>query len=104
MTLLIILNIVLIILILFLVLYIFRNKKDNTSSVCVNEGCLEIKKSEHKQKNKLNTDRVFVGRFITDEEYQQMMYKKRSDVSILLEDVNNEYEHLKELDRWEQKK
>lgn len=95
MDILIILNIILIILLIFLVFYIFRNKKNN---ICY-DGCDNIKSVEHTQKNKLKNERVFVGRFVTDEEYQQMMKNKRSDISILLDEVDKEYEHLKELNK-----
>ncbi len=100
MEILIILNIILIILLIFLVFYIFRNKKDNTKkdNICY-DGCDNIKSVEHTQKNKFNNERVFVGRFVTDEEYQQMMKKRRSDISILLSEVDKEYEHLKELNK-----
>ena len=37
--------------------------------------------------------------FYSDEEYQQMMKNKRSDISILLDEVDKEYEHLKELNK-----
>ena len=47
----------------------------------------------------LKEERVFVGRLITDEEYQQMMKSRKSDIAILLEEVENEYEHLKELNK-----
>ena len=99
MAILIILNIVLIVLLVFLSLYLFRNKKDVDKNVCVDDDCCEIEKNEHKQKNNLNSERVFVGRFISDEEYQQMMKNRRSDISILLEEVNSEYEYLKELNK-----
>ena len=99
MVVLIVLNIILLILLIVLVLYLF-NKKDSTKSVCINDDkceCIEI--GEHKQKNNINSERVFVGRFITDEEYQQMMKNRKSDIAILLEEVNSEYEHLKELNK-----
>jgi uncharacterized membrane protein len=96
----IILNIILIIALIFLVLYLFNNKKDSTKSICVNdEKCECVESSEHKKKNNINSERVFVGRFVTDEEYQQMMKNRKSDIAILLEEVNNEYEHLKELSK-----
>ena len=96
----IILNIILIIALIFLVLYLFNNKKDSTKSICVNDDkCECIESSEHKKNNNINSERVFVGRFVTDEEYQQMMKNRKSDIAILLEEVNNEYEHLKELSK-----
>ena len=99
MVVLIILNIILIISLVFLVCYILRSKKD-TKDVCVNDNKYdEIERDKHKQSNKLNSERVFVGRFVTDEEYQQMTRYRRSDISLLLEEVNKEYEHLKELNK-----
>lgn len=99
MAVLIILNIILILTLIFLVLYLFRNKKDNDENVCVGNNKCEVESGEHKQNNNLNSERVFVGRFITEEEYQQMMKNRKSDISILLEEVNSEYEHLKELNK-----
>ena len=51
-----------------------------------------------------NSEHVFVGRFVTDDEYQQMIKSRKSDISILLEDVDREYEHLKELNKWKNRK
>lgn len=100
MVVLIILNIVLIVLVVFLVLYLFKNKKDDNKNVYANDDkCCEIESIVNKQKDNLNSGSVFVGRFVSDEEYQQMMKNRRSDISILLEEVNNEYEHLKELSK-----
>lgn len=97
---LIVLNIILIIILVFLLIYLFNNKKDNVKSDCIiNECSDEIEIIDFKQNKKINSDRVFEGRFVTDEEYQQMMKYKRSDVSILLEEVEREYEHLKELNK-----
>ena len=43
---------------------------------------------------------VDVGKLnITEDEYQQMMKNRKSDIAILLEEVNSEYEHLKELNK-----
>ena len=98
MVMLIILNILLIFALIFLVLYLFRNKKDNDENICVDNKC-EVESDEYKQNNNLNSERVFVGRFVTDEEYQQMIKNRKSDISILLEEVNNEYEHFKELNK-----
>ena len=107
-TTLIILNIILIIIILtILAFYIFRNKKDVIENkkdvierICENEDTYcEIDSSEYKQNKKIKQDRVFDGRFVTDEEYQQMIKSKRSDISILMEELYNEYEHLKELNK-----
>ena len=94
----IILNIILIITLTILVLYIFKNNKNSTENVSVNNKC-SVESNEDNQNNNLNSERVFVGRFITEEEYQQMMKNRKSDISILLEEVNSEYEHLKELNK-----
>jgi uncharacterized membrane protein len=93
----IILNIILIIALTILVLYIFKNNKNNTENVCVNDKC-SVESNEDNQNN-LNSERVFVGRFVTEDEYQQMMKNRKSDISILLDEVNSEYEHLKELSK-----
>lgn len=102
MILLIVLNIVLIALLSFLVIYIFKNKKDNIKK-CDDEccDCDENETLKHKQNKKENkeSERVFVGRFVTDEEYQQIMKSRRSDISILMEELQKEYEHLKELNK-----
>lgn len=94
----IILNIILIIALTILVLYIFKNNKNSTENVCVNNKC-SVESDEDNQNNNLNSERVFVGRFITEDEYQQMMKNRKSDISILLDEVNSEYEHLKELNK-----
>jgi uncharacterized membrane protein len=94
----IILNIILIITLAFLVLYIFKKNKNSTENVCVNNKC-SVESDEDNQNNNLNSERVFVGRFISEEEYQQMMKNRKSDISILLDEVNSEYEHLKELNK-----
>ena len=94
----IILNIILIIALTILVLYIFKNNKNSTENVCVNNKC-SVESDEDNQNNNLNSERVFVGRFVTEEEYQQMMKNRKSDISILLDEVNSEYEHLKELNK-----
>lgn len=103
-TTLIILNIILIIIILtILAFYIFRNKKDVKDvieSICENEDVYcEIDSSDYKQNKNIKQERVFEGRFVTDDEYQQMMKNRRSDISVLLEELDNEYEHLKELNK-----
>ena len=95
---LIVLNIILIIVLVFLVLYIIGNKSDNAKRVCVSNGN-EKEIVDYKQNKKINSDRVFEGRFITDEEYNRMIKYRRSDISMLLEDVEREYEHLKELNK-----
>jgi hypothetical protein len=100
MVVLIVLNIILLILLTIVVLYLFKQKKDVVKSVCVNEDKREKNESgEHKQKKNRNPERVFEGRFVTDDEYQQMKKLKRSDISFLMEEVNKEYEHLKELNK-----
>ena len=98
MVVLIILNIILIVILIFLALYIFRNKKDDVKNYYVNKTH-HIKSETNKEKKNLKEERVFVGRLITDEEYQQMMKSRKSDIAILLEEVENEYEHLKELNK-----
>ena len=100
MVVLIVLNIILVIAVIFLALYLIKDKKE----VLVCENCDideddNISKVKHKEKREPKSERVFVGRFITDEEYQQMSKNRRSDISILLEEVNKEYEHLKELSK-----
>ena len=92
MVILIVLNILLIAILAFLLIYFFRNK-----NVDVKGDNSEIVKN--KQNKKIKSDRVFVGRFVTDEEYQQMMNSRKSDLAILLEDKEREYEHLKELNK-----
>jgi FtsZ-interacting cell division protein ZipA len=94
----IILNIILIIALVFLVLYIFKKNKNSTENVCVNNKC-SVESNEDNQNNNLNSERVFVGRFVTEEEYQQISKNRRSDISVLIEEVNREYEHLKELNK-----
>ena len=102
MVVLIILNIVLIgILLTIGVLYIVKTKKDDIKSIPVNEEkCCEIEPHKHNKNKTIKRERVFEGRFITDEEYYQMKKNRRSDISILLEEVDREYEHFKELSKW----
>jgi hypothetical protein len=99
MVILVVLNIILIILLIFLILYLFKNKeKDNIKDICDKHyNNEEIENENHKLNKKIKYERVYDGRFITDDEYQQMKNLKKSDISILLENVNREYEHLKEL-------
>lgn len=92
---LIILNILLIAILTFLIIYFLRNKKNGIKNVCVNDA---IKDDDHKESD-VNPEKVFIGRFITDEEYTQMMKNRKSDISSLLEELDNEYEHLKELSK-----
>jgi hypothetical protein len=95
---LIILNVVLISLVVFLVVYLLKSKGDVNESICENvKTNVEVKNINYKLNTKKSPERIFDGRFVTDEEYQQMKGRKRSDISILLEEVNNEYEHLKRL-------
>ena len=103
---LIVLNIILIIALIFLALYIVKNKKDNAKNVCVDcddkdgESDVDIiEDTGYKQNKKIKSERVFNGRFITDDEYQQMTKSRRNDISILMEEINREYEHLKELNK-----
>jgi hypothetical protein len=92
------LNIILIIALIFLSIDKNKGNGGNISVVNKNKNN-KIKSVVHKKNKKINSDRIFEGRFITDEEYQQMIKNRRSDISILLEDVNREYEYLKELNK-----
>lgn len=96
--LLIVLNIILISLLIVLSIYFFRSKKDENKSVCSNID-IENKDIEIESNKKIKQERVFEGRFVTDDEYQQMMKNRRSDISVLLKELDNEYEHLKELNK-----
>ena len=110
---LIILNIILIILLIFLLVYIIGSKKNNLKNVSVNHdnvnhdvnhdyindnSVCDITRNKNKQKTKNKSDRVFEGRFVSDDEYNQIM-KCRREVSNLWKDVEREYEHLKELNK-----
>ena len=100
---LIILNIILIVALVFLSLYIFKKNKNSVThcetNVCVGDDeCLVIKTCEHKQNN-IESERVFDGVFITEEEYQQMMKERTGNISSLMDEVNKEYEHFKELNK-----
>lgn len=84
--------------------YLFNNrdnKNDKNTKVCVNcdkdDVDDEIEVDIFKQNKQIKDKRVFVGRFVTEEEYQQMSKNRRSDISVLMEEINREYEHLKEL-------
>jgi uncharacterized protein YxeA len=102
---LIVLNIILIIVVIFFALYIINNKKDGGKNVHVD--CVvndinvidenENKKNIHTQKRGHNTERVFVGKIITDEEYQQLSQSTKSEISILKEEIIKEFEYFKEL-------
>lgn len=109
--------IILNILLLFSIVFLFINKKyDVKKSDCVNnisdniyndiddvdekkEIVNQKQNREKKQNKEKKQDKVFVGRFVTDEECKEIMKPRRSDISILLEELNNEYEHLKELSK-----
>lgn len=97
MIILIVLNIILIIIVIFLTLFLSKNNKNNVKDVCVNNDiCGEIKKGKYKQETK--SERVFVGKIVTDEEYQQMIKNKRNDsISSLMRDIDKEYERLNKL-------
>ena len=105
---LIVLNIILIVILLtILILYLFRNRR---GSVVVSENVQQcnitcdcekddIKTGKHKQKKNIESERVFDGVIITEEEYRRMIGDRKSDISVLLDEVNKEYEHLKELNK-----
>lgn len=100
MVVLIVLNIILIIALIFLALYVINSKKDVAKNICEDHNDIEseieddeIEYINSEQKN----ERVFVGRFVTDDEYQQMTKNRKSDISILMEEINREYEHLNEI-------
>lgn len=94
---LVVLNIILIISLVVLLIYLFGNKKDSIKKDSINVD--EIKNINHKKNKKINSDRVFEGRFITDEEYNQMIKLKRNDYTFSFEEVEREYEHLKDLNK-----
>jgi uncharacterized membrane protein len=94
---LIVLNIILIISLIFLLMYIFVNKKYVKGNFINGDKC--DKNINYKKNKKINSDIVFEGRFVTDEEYQQMIKSRKSDISILLKEVDCEYEYLKELNK-----
>ena len=98
---LIILNIVLIILLVFFIIYFFNKNKDVTKKNCSNDKLYTSKNKIKNRiyKNKQKSERVFVGRFVSDEEYQQMTKNRKSEISILLEELDSEYEHFKELNK-----
>lgn len=87
-------------------IYLLRNKKDVVKNVCKNNNEykeenneVKIKKGKHKQKNKIKPEREFVGRFISDDEYQQLSKNKNNGISNLLKIIDEEYEYLKELNK-----
>jgi hypothetical protein len=70
----------------------------------INDEVVYIKNkiNENKQKRKrknTNSKKVFIGRFVTDEEYNEMIKNKKSTISILREEFKREYEHFKELNK-----
>lgn len=103
MVVLVVLNIILIVLLIFLTIYILNNKgfvkndDEYYNDDDDDKDDSKIERGKHKQNKKEKIERVFVGRFISDEEYQQMVKNRKSDISILLEDIDSEYEYLKEL-------
>ena len=107
MVILLILNIILIIALGFLLVYLFYNKKSDVKNICVKNDCTKDDECDDtkyvnnvkNKRTKTKPERVFEGRFITDEEYQQMKKNRRSELSILLEELDNEFEHLKKLNR-----
>jgi hypothetical protein len=102
---LIILNIILIFLLAILVLYVIKYNKCGVKGICITDDKFdkhEKKESvvvNNNQKNNLTQERVFIGRFVTEGEYQKMMKNRKSDISVLIEELHNEYEHLKELSK-----
>ena len=95
---LIVLNIILIIAIVFLLIYFFKNKKYDEKNTCINNKKYdEIENIKNKHNKSIKPERILKGIFITDEEYQKMVENRKSDISILWEEFNKEYEHLKEL-------
>lgn len=94
---LVVLNIILVISLVVLLIYLFGNKKDSIKKDSIHVD--EIKNINSKKNKKINSDRVFEGRFITDEEYNQMIKLKRNDYAFSFEEVELEYEHLKELNK-----
>jgi hypothetical protein len=97
------LNITLIVLLIILVLYIIKNSNFNIKGLLSKKDKINnIKniKIEQSIENNLEfnkDERVFVGRFVSDEEYNQIVKNKKSNISILLEDVKREYEYLKKI-------
>ena len=70
----------------------------------INDEVVYIKNkiNENKQKRtrkNTNSKKVFIGRFVTDEEYNEMIKNKKSTISILREEFKREYEHFKELNK-----
>lgn len=82
-----------------MVIILLLYKKNDSKSICINYDYDKNDEGEYKQNEKIKIEREFVGRFVTDEECQQMMKNRKSDISVLLEEVNKEYGHLKELNK-----
>ena len=106
MVLLIFLNIILIVLLSILVFYIIKSNNISFKGIFKNDVVCKCDKNEKNNEvveidneNDLKPERVFVGRFVTDEEYQHMIKNRRSDISVLIEDLQNDYEYLKELSK-----
>ena len=104
MVVLIVLNIILIIVVIFFALYIINNKKDGGKNVHVDCVVNDVKVIDENEENTYtqkrehnNTERVFVGEIITDEEYQQLSQNTKSEISILKEEIIKEFEYFKEL-------
>ena len=102
---LIILNIILIVLLTVLAFYIIKYNKFGVKDVCKKDNkCkkdenIEIIENNNEQKNNSTQEKVFIGRIVTEEEYQKMMKNRKSDISVLIEDLNKDYEYLKELSK-----
>lgn len=103
---LIVLNIILIVVLSVLVFYIIKSNNISIKGIFkkdIKHKSNKIEKIEEdvksNNKNNLEKERVFIGRFVTDEEYQQMSKSRRGNISVLMEELNNEYEHLKELSK-----
>ena len=89
-----------------LVFYIIKSNNISFKGIFKNDVVCKCDKNEKNNEvveidneNNLEQERVFVGRVITDEEYQHMVKNRRSDISVLMEELQNEYEHLKELSK-----
>jgi hypothetical protein len=103
---LVVLNIILIALLSVLVFYIIKFNNISIKGIFkkyIKHKSDKIEKIEEvieiNNENNLEQERVFIGRFVTDEEYQQMVKSRRGNISVLMEELNNEYEHLKELSK-----
>lgn len=108
--LLIILNIILIVLLSIFVFYIIKTNNISIKGIFKKNDSCRCDKTKDNDDEKIDDEeiddednsepqRVFVGKIITDEEYQHIMKSRKSDISILMEDLKKEYEHLKELSK-----